>query len=188
MNHIFKKIVRLVVPDDTVVYPFLNSNDSESGLPVDLLNGMSMAIGVLSERYIDEETGEEKISASRSKIHIMPHVTQVTYVQSGSLRTIMKDPDSATYYENVYQAGEAALTKAGTYLQLINNSDEPCELLYNVTPAYLFVMDDDFFYDDSVVFDEDWTDFETYGWQSPKPLPTLDDRAEALKRLRDGSN
>lgn len=72
MNRIFSIPPPFCVPDGTWVSPFLNPKDSESDWPFDLLDGFSLAAGVVEPQ-------------SSSKIHVMPFVTQVTFVRSGAL-------------------------------------------------------------------------------------------------------
>ena len=45
MNQVFKIASPFQVPDGTLVSPFLNAKDSESGLPFNLLDGFSLAAG-----------------------------------------------------------------------------------------------------------------------------------------------
>jgi len=70
-------------------------------------------------------------------------------------------------------------------LQLINETDETCEVLYIVTPSYVFELEGNkVVYDDSVVFDEGWEIIETPDWKPSKPYVTLRDREAAIARLR----
>src|SRR6266566_1622578 len=87
------------------------AKDSESPLPFDLLEGFSLSAGVI-------EPG------SASKIHVMPFVTQVTFVRSGSLSVRMKGPREAHAYLLHAAEGQSVLTEPGEYLQLINRGKE----------------------------------------------------------------
>ncbi len=78
MNRIFRIDRGFQVPDGTIVSPFLNSKDSESDLPWDLIEGFSIAAGEIAPN-------------SKSKIHIMSLVQQVTFVLGGKLEVCMKD-------------------------------------------------------------------------------------------------
>lgn len=134
------------VPDGTWVSPFLNAKDSQSDLPFDLLDGFSIAAG-----RIDPGTC--------SQIHVMPLVSQVTFVRSGKLRVMMQGASDEQPFAIDLNAGEAALTEQGVAFQLISNGAEPCEVLYIVSPAYVFDMspDGEVRYDDSVMVGEHWS-------------------------------
>lgn len=171
MNRIFRITQPHVVPDGTLVAPFLNARDSTSGLPFDLLEGFSLAAGTIPPH-------------SRSKIHVMPFVAQVTFVRRGTLTARMKAAADREPYLVVAQADEAVLTEAGAFIQLINESAVRCEVLYAVSPAYVFEQrDGEVHYDDSVVLDEDWDDLAAVRWRPSRPLPTMEARREALLRI-----
>jgi mannose-6-phosphate isomerase-like protein (cupin superfamily) len=163
------------VPDGTLVSPFLNSKDITSGLPFDLVDGFSIAAGEIHHEV-------------SSKIHIMPFVTQVTFVRHGSLTICMREKGGNSHYEMNLIAGQAVLTRPGTFFQLVNRSNESCHVLYIVSPAYLFEMDENgnVIYDDSIVLEEDWDDLKKLDWQ---PSKIRDDslsrkkRQEAYERL-----
>jgi hypothetical protein len=145
------------VPDGTLVAPFLNARDSHSGLPAEVPDNFSIAAGII----------EPGVS---SKIHVMPLVTQVTFVLQGSLEIHMKDAATDTPYSQYVSAHQAVLTRPGTFFQLINHApDIPCQVLYMVSPAYIFLLaaDGALLYDDAVVLDEDWQDLAVCAWQPP---------------------
>jgi hypothetical protein len=176
MRQVFKVVDPFRVPDGTLVSPFLNSKDNMSGLPFDLLDGFSLAAGTI----------EPKTS---SKIHQMPFVTQVTYVRRGSLEVRMKGPQDHDLYSLIARIDEAVLTEPGTFFQLVNDGHESCEVLYIVSPAYLFEMSDGkVVYDDSLVLEENWDDLKSSGWHPTVPLPTREQRQEAAHRLAARSN
>ena len=77
MKHVFAMPEPFQVPDGTLVSPFFNPKDSKSGLPFDLLDSFSIAGGRIEAQ-------------SRSKIHIFPFVTQITFVRRGALEVWMK--------------------------------------------------------------------------------------------------
>jgi hypothetical protein len=115
---------------------------------------------------------------------VMPFVTQVTFVRRGTLTVRMKAAADSEPCTLVAQADEAVLTAAGTFVQLVNETGSPCEVLYIVSPAYVFEQQDGKVrYDDSVVLDEGWEDLAALRWQVPRALPTIEDRREALLRL-----
>lgn len=170
MERVFKITTPWMVPDGTLVSPFLNPRDSLSGLPSQLLSGFSIAAGVIEAN-------------SGSKIHVMPFVTQVTFVRRGMLEVRMRGAGDERVYSLRVKSDEAVLTEPGTFFQLVNEGVEPCETLYVVSPPYLFEKSDRVVYDDSVVLDEDWEDLEAANWVPSKSLPTLDERRQAERRL-----
>lgn len=107
MNRVFPHTEPFCVPDGTLVAPFLNSKGSQSGLPFDLIDGFSIAAGIIEPN-------------TRSKIHFAPFVTQVTYVLEGTITITMKDPEFSEPYPLDCKAHQAALTRAGTFLELIS--------------------------------------------------------------------
>jgi hypothetical protein len=171
MNRLFQIAAPHRVPDGTLVSPFLNSRDSTSGLPFDLLEGFSLAAGTIE-------------AESRSKIHVMPFVTQVTFVRRGALTVWMKAAEDAQPYVLTLNPDEAVVTEPGTFLQLVNTSDQACEALYIVSPAYVFEFSDGrVIYDDSVVVEETWDQLAVANWRTNKTLPTLEQRLQAEARL-----
>lgn len=171
MNRVFRITAAQAVPDGTLVAPFLNARDSTSGLPFDLIDGFSLAAGVIPAH-------------SRSKIHVMPFVTQVTFVRRGALCVRMKAPADHEPCLLIAQTDEAILTEPGAYIQLINETAAPCDVLYIVSPAYVFEQHDGAVrYDDSLVLDETWDELGANRWQPRKAIPTLDQRQQALIRL-----
>jgi len=115
---------------------------------------------------------------------MMPFVTQVTFVRKGKLRVRMKAQEDKSPYLLQLAADQAVLTGPGTFLQLINDDDETCGVLYIVSPAYLFEMSDGVVtYDDSIVLDEDWDELRASGWHLSREVPTEKQRREAEHRL-----
>jgi mannose-6-phosphate isomerase-like protein (cupin superfamily) len=171
MNQIFTIPKPFQVPDGTRVSPFLNSKDCMSRLPFNLLDGASLSMGIIKPH-------------TQSKIHIMPHVTQITYVLRGNLEVKMKGLKDAGPYHLSLGPKQAIITELGAFFQLINNTARQCTVLYIVTPAYLFEMGDDkVVYDDSLVLDESWDDLKAAGWCTKASLPTLAERQAAYGRL-----
>jgi len=172
MNRIFSITAAFRVPDGTLVSPFLNAKDSQSDLPFDLLDGFSLAGGVIDPN-------------SRSKIHVMPLVAQVTFVRSGNLSVRMKGLDDAEPYVLRPTAGQAVFTEPGVFFQLINDGAESCEVLYIVSPAYVFDMSPDgaVLYDEAVVLEENWESLRAAGWRAAQAMPTPTHRREAMQRI-----
>lgn len=158
MNKIFKIVNGFVVQDGTQVFPFLNSKDCMSDLPFDLVEGFSIAAG-------------EIFPLSRSKIHLMPLVTQVTFVLDGNLSIYMKDKISSEQYKLELEKHEAIVTQPGTFFQLVNETKELCRVLYIVSPDYLYdKVDNKVVYDDAIVLNEDWEQLSQLNWN---PLDLL---------------
>ena len=78
MNQLFRIGNTFQIPDGTMVSPFLNAKDVLSDLPFDLLDGFSIAAGEIP-------------SSVKSKIHIHPVVTQVTFVCEGKITITMSE-------------------------------------------------------------------------------------------------
>ena len=172
MKRVFRIIEPFRVPDGTLVSPFLNPMDSKSRLPIDILSGFSLAAGTIEPK-------------SSSKIHIMPFVTQVTFVRRGALRVRMKGPHDENSYSRRLRADQAVLTAPGTFFQLINEGSELCEVLYILSPAYVFEKSGgEVVYDDSVVLEESWHSLKSNGWNPNAQIPTRKQRRETQQRLR----
>ena len=176
MKRIFSVGKGVQVPDGTRVFSFLNCRDSESGLPGNLLEDFSLAAGEIEPHR-------------HSKIHVMPLATQVTFVLQGELEAWMKDADQIAPYPLRVKPEQAILTRPGTFLQFRNLTPAPCRVLYIVSPAYVFLMEEGrVAYDDSVVMEEDWEELKKIKWK-PGALRSLDSiraaRASAEKRLMD---
>lgn len=149
-----------------------DAKGSQSDLPFDLLDGFSLLAGMIDPN-------------SRSAIHVMPFVTQVTFVRTGSLAVRIKGPGDTQPYILRLAAGQAVLTEPGVFFQLINKGAERCEVLHIVSPAYVFEMSSEgaVLYDDAVVLDEGWEDLAATGWRTARPMATAEQRADALRRL-----
>jgi hypothetical protein len=169
MNRVFSISEPFEVPDGTMLSPFLNPSDSMSGLPFDFRSGVSISAGLIRPH-------------TSSKIHVMPFVTQVTFVRAGDLFVRMKGRADREPYSQRVGVAQAVLTEPGTFLELTNEQDAVCEVLYVVSPAYLFeVAGGRVVYDDSVVLDESWVELAEKRWQFRHP--TIEDRREAERRL-----
>lgn len=161
-----------VVPDGTRVAPLFNALDSLSVLPAGLPESFSVAVGTLA-------------AGQRSKIHLMPHVAQLTFVLAGSVTLRTKSATDRAPRNLRLTRHQAALTPAGALLQLINDSSRRCRLLYIVSPSYVFEWRDGrVIYDDAVMLDESWGALARRGWRLTAPLPTRRARTLAAARVR----
>lgn len=144
MNKIFKIGSGFKVPDGTIVHSILDSQFlKREGLK--MVGELSLALGEIPPN-------------TTSKIHLHPIVSQLTWVVSGKLNVIMKDPSVDKPYSLDLKAEDSVFTEAGTYFQLINNSKETCRVLYIVSPAFLFDINKNgtILYNDAIVLDENW--------------------------------
>ena len=179
MNRVFKITQGFKVPDETIVYPFLNSKDSQSNLPWDLTSDFSIAAGNIEPN-------------AASKIQVHPVVTLVIWVVYGQLQVRMKDTETSLSYLLDIGPEEAVLARAGTFLQLINSTASPCRVLYIVGPPYTFDQDHDgnVRYEDAVVLDYDWEQLEAQAWNPRELAQRLDParmraaREQALGRIQ----
>ena len=149
MKHVFAMGEPFRVPDGTLVSRFFHR-----------LDDFSIAGGTI-------EPG------TTSRIHVMPFVTQLTFLRSGELQVRMKSSRDPAPYTLALRPGEAALTERGTFFQLVNSTQKTCEVLYIVSPAYVFERDG---YNDAVLV-EDWQ-------QAASELPAIAEREQAMRRLR----
>lgn len=173
MNKIFKASGFFNVPDGTKVASLFNSTDV-SGNIAGPKEGISVAIG-----EIDPGT--------KSKIHVHPLVSQVTFVLDGAISIYMKDSTASEKYKLELKKDEAVMTEEGTFFQLINESDEICRVMYIVTPEFLFeTADKKVVYNDAVVLEEDWEELAHLDWKAPELLNcniTAEARQKALERI-----
>lgn len=172
MNRVFEQQSPFRVPDGTLVAPFLNPSDSLSGLPSEVSLGFSLAAGRIEARH-------------RSRIQFMPFATMVTFVTRGRLLARMKGPHDVVPYELDVGPEHAVLTEATVLLQLINDTDHDCTVLYIVCPAYVFEKAGErVIFDDAVVVQETWDELRDQGWRSRTPTPTRAERDAAEARIR----
>jgi hypothetical protein len=177
------------VPDGTLVNPFLNPKDIMSGLPWDLLDGLSIAAG-----YIDPGIA--------SKIHVHPFISQITVLISGSLDIHMKDPGNMdppytlrlilpTPTGKPGFTTVATLASPGTFFQLDNTrGNMPAHVLYLTSPSYIFepgeTTDAPPIYDDAVTVGSDWERLADHTWNPPElcdPARSYASRQNAQQRL-----
>ena len=170
MNRVFTAGEGFTVPDGTIVHSVLDAGSLSQGAG-EWVEGVSIALG-----HIPPHT--------TSKIHLHPAVTQVTWVVSGQLTVVMKDPASDAPYMLDLTSEQAAMTLPGTFFQLVNGGAADCRVLYIVAPAFLFEAGEggEVLYNDALVFDADWGDLADAGWA----VPELDD-LEAIHAARRAS-
>ncbi len=156
------------LPDGTLVAELLRVGE-----------GFSLAPGVI-------EPG------TSSKIHLHPFVTQATYVRSGRLMVWMRGPKDTKPYALELESDQACLTEPGVLFQLVNPTIEPCQVLYIVSPPFLYETGPagNVVYNDAVVLDGSWEDLARVKYDLSKlarRIPTSAERqrsAERLARLR----
>ena len=178
------------VPDGTLVNPFFNPGDIMSGLPSDLLDGLSIAAGQINPGIISE-------------IHVHPFISQVTLLLSGELTIWMKDPGNMDpkYGQQlvVPKPAEdgpglttiATLAPPGTFFQLDNGKGrEPARVLYVTSPGYIFEPGPSIkgppVYDDAITVGRDWNRLERFSWNPPElnsPATSIAARDRAIQRL-----
>jgi len=175
MQRVHRATRFFTVPDGTQVAPFLNAADSlQSELPWGCLGEMSVAAGRIEAR-------------TASAIHVHPLVTQVTYVTRGRLTVRMREAGPGETYSLAVPNGSAVVTRPGTLLQLANETDAVVEVLYLVSPAYVFEeRDGRVIYDDSLVVAAAWDEVDLPAVQQKLQID-LDarkrERAASLARL-----
>jgi mannose-6-phosphate isomerase-like protein (cupin superfamily) len=177
MNRLFRPAGYFTVPDGTDVSPFLNATDSEqTDVPWGALGDMSIAAGRIKPGTV-------------SWIHMLPLASQVTYLVSGRLQIRMKDSGSSHPYQLDLRPGDAALNGPGTLFQLVNLGSDTADVLYIVSPSYVFEMQDGVvLYDDAVLVAESWDELEAAKYDVPALRMSVDgvarQRAQSLGRLR----
>jgi mannose-6-phosphate isomerase-like protein (cupin superfamily) len=175
VNNIFSAGEGFPVPDGTIVRSVLDPA-ALSRSTGEWMEDISIAMGHIAPH-------------TTSKIHLHPVVNQVTWVLSGKLTVQMKDPRSSGPYKLDVSVEQAVITRPGTFFQLINRSDADCQVLYIVTPAFVFVTDagGEVIYNDAAVLDHGWDDLAAMEWTLPVLVETeaiQAARREAHERLR----
>ena len=173
MKRIFRPEHFVTVPDGTEVSAFINPTDSTSaGWASDVPAGVSIAAGRIAPE-------------TRSWIHVLPLVTQITHVVAGILTAMMSKPGDSAPYTLEVPPGSAIITEPGTLLQLGNQTHETLEVLYIVSPSYVFATDTDghVIYDDAILVAEDWGLLNHDAPQAYTIEEVRSQRTEALDRL-----
>ena len=152
------------VPDGTLVSEMLRVGE-----------GFNLGLGVVEP-------------ATNSKIHLHPFVTQVTYVCSGRLVVWMCGPQDEKPYSLELLKDQACLTEPDTFFQLVNPAYEPCQVLYIVSPPFLYEADSagNIVYNDALVLDGSWEDLAKAKYdltKLAKCIPTAEERQKSAERL-----
>lgn len=171
MNRIYKIENGVVVPDGTTVYEIIGPVQSKiAGLPI--ISEESLAYGEL-------DPGE------RSHVHVHPIITHLTWVVSGTLTVGMKDAASKEMYYIEVKERQTVLTQPGTFFQLINNSDQQCQVLYIVAPAFIFEVTEqgEILYNDQIVLELSWDELKARNWEIPELKDLEKIKAERLASL-----
>jgi hypothetical protein len=161
------------IPDGTSVAPFFNPKDCTSHLAWDLLENVSIAAGEIEQE---------------SAIQTLPLVTQITFALSGSLQVIIKDAEDDFPIVLSVESNEAVLMKPGSLFQFRNAGKGACRVLYIVSPAYLFELDNTgmVIYDDAFIVSENWEELKQRQWY-PAGLSSQEsrriEREESYQRL-----
>jgi mannose-6-phosphate isomerase-like protein (cupin superfamily) len=176
MNRIYQPRGYFTVPDGTDVSAFLNATDASQD---------DIAWGALGEMSIASGRIDPKV---RSWVHVHPVVTQVTYLVAGTLTVRMKDVSAAEPYDLALQAGQATVAQPWTLFQLRNDSDIPAEVLYIVSPSYVFEVEDgEVRYDDATLVARTWEELAVSNYLVPGLKVSAEEakarRAEAMRRL-----
>lgn len=172
MNRIFRPRGFFTVPDGTEVSAFLNAtDDSQDDVPWGALGDMSIAAGRIG-------------AGVHSAIHMHPVVTQVTYLVSGRLGIRMQDDPAAEPYDLHLAPGEAVVVRPRTLFQLRNTSDAAAEVLYLVSPSYVFEMDGKrIVHDDATVLGASWEALRAAPASAMNAYQASAARAESVRRL-----
>ncbi len=101
-------------------------------------------------------------------MHVDPAVTLVMYVVAGTLTVRMKDASSAEPYDVALQAGRAAVAQPGTLVRLRNDRAVMAELLYIVSPSYVFEIEHgQVLHDDAILVARSWEDLVAAHYDLP---------------------
>jgi mannose-6-phosphate isomerase-like protein (cupin superfamily) len=99
----------------------------------------------------------------------------------------MKEPGDSEPYRLDLQKGQAAVTGAGTWFQLQNSGEALTEVLYIVSPAYVFEMQGNrIVHDDAVLVAKSWEEVAAIKHASANAEVVYEARAsreEAMRRL-----
>ena len=156
MNRIFQARGYTTVPDGTDVSAFLNATDTtQDDVPWGALGEMSIASGRIGPHV-------------HSWVHVHPAVTQVTYLLAGKLTVRMKDTAAVEPYDLPLAVGQAVVVGPGTLFQLRNFSEVTAEVLYIVSPSYVFEKEcGEVRYDDAIRLTRTWEELAASNYDVP---------------------
>jgi len=164
------------VPDGTQLSAFLNATDSsQNDVPnIAGLANVSIAAGKISPKV-------------HSWVHVHPFVTSITYVTAGSLTIRMKEPH-IDEYDVALSVGQAAIIEPGTLSQLRNDGDEEAQVLYIVSPSYVYEAEPSKppIYDDASMVAETWQGLREMNYEVQRGIDyaqLLKKREESIQRL-----
>jgi hypothetical protein len=175
MNKKFEPRRFTTVPDGTEVSAFLNATDTaQDDIPWGLLGEMSIAAGRIAP-------------FQHSWVHVHWLVAMVTYVVVGWLGVRMKGATGEPY-DLQLTAGQAVVVEPGTLFQLRNDSGDRAEVLYIVSPSYVFEQHGDAVtYDDATLVAQTWEELAASGYDLTRLSVSQDEaptrRDEAKRRL-----
>jgi DNA integrity scanning protein DisA with diadenylate cyclase activity len=100
----------------------------------------------------------------------------------------MMDAGAGEAYELSVNPGSAVITRPGTLFQSLHDSDAVADVLYIVTPSYVFEMERGAVkYDDALIVAATWEDLVAANYHVPALTISSDEvgtrRAESLRRL-----
>ncbi len=149
----FKAKNYFLADDGTLVSPFLNAKDAKSEVPWNFLEGVSLAQGKLEPKQ-------------RSAIHVHPFVEHVTFVLTGKLEMIIKDPEENETYTLKLGKHQAAVTRPGSFQQLVNPLNSMVKTLYIVSPPFQFEpgMGKNPAYTDAITVGVSWKALKDKNW------------------------
>jgi mannose-6-phosphate isomerase-like protein (cupin superfamily) len=121
-----------------------------------------------------------------SAVHVHPAVTQVTVLVAGRLTIRMQEGPAGEAYDVVLRGGQAAISEPGTLIQLRNDGEEPAEVLYIVSPSYVFELEGETVrHDDAILVARTWEELASASAAALQPsrYQAGARRAEAISRL-----
>jgi mannose-6-phosphate isomerase-like protein (cupin superfamily) len=172
----FKAKIFFPADDGTLVSPFLNAKDANCEVPWNFLEGVNLAQGKLKPKQ-------------RSAIHVHPFVEHVTFVLSGRVELIIKDPEKPEQYTLELGTHQAAVTRPGSFQQFVNPLDSEVETLYIVSPPFQFEPGKGKkpAYTDAIIVGESWDTLKAQNWMPPQladPAYSFTARRRSAERIQ----
>jgi len=156
MKKVFSIPPPILVPDGTELHEIIGPRAlGELGKGMRVNDGVSLALGKLP-------------TGIKSKVHVHPVVWHFAWVRRGILTVKMKDESCEDPYRLEVPEQHGVLTEPGTFFQLLNETDELCEVFYIVGPGFVFEASEGAVrYNDAVVFDQSWDELKDLNWRPP---------------------